>query len=93
MTKANKVNTNTTGEQSVRLLIELKGSSTQNVLVPTSTTQSVQGFMGSMENKFGCKFDQVMIASNGGHYKVENHYTVGQCFKDFDHVLLQAAKA
>ena len=95
MTKDKKVNS--VSDQSVRLLIkiEAKGQTApHNVLVPTSTTQTVQGFMSAMETKFGkeFKFDQVKIKSDCGEYQVDKQYTVGQCFKDFDHVVLQGAK-
>lgn len=82
---------------SVRLLtkIEIKGSgSQQNILVPAPVAQTVQGFMGSMETKFNreYKFEQVLIDSQNGQFKVENQYTIGQCFKDFDNIIVKGSK-
>ena len=83
---------------SVRLLakIEIKGQGMpHNILVPATSAQTVQGFMKSMEEKFNkeFKFDQVLIDSQNGQYKVENQYTIGQCFKDFDNVIVKGTQS
>ena len=99
--QADKSNAKVQSEQgsvpSVRLLtkIEIKGSGMpHNLLVPAPVGQTVQGFMGSMETKFAkeYKFDQVFIESQNGQYKVENQYTIGQCFKDFDNIIVKGSK-
>ena len=82
---------------SVRLLakIEIKGSGMpHNILVPATSAQTVQGFMKSMEEKFNkeFKFDHVLIDSQNGQYKVESQYTIGQCFKDFDNIIVKGSK-
>ena len=47
--------------------------------------------MASLEEKFTnkYKFNQVLIESQNGQYEVENQYTIGQCFKDFDNIIVK----
>lgn len=51
--------------------------------------------MKSMEEKFNkqFKFDHVLIDSQNGQYKVENQYTIGQCFKDFDNIIVKGTQS
>ena len=50
--------------------------------------------MASMEEKFTnkYKFNQVLIESQNGQYEVENQQTIGQCFKDFDNIIVKGTQ-
>ena len=83
---------------SVRLLtkIEVAGSLSQhNLLIPAPVSDSIASFMKSMEDKFAneYRFEDAFIECQNGLYKVENKYTIGQCFKDFDNVVLKGKMA
>ena len=92
-----KLQSDVSSTPSVRLLtkIEIKDSSIpHNLLIPAPMSHTVRAFLSSMESKFKSeyKFHQLFIESQNGQYRVENQYTIGQCFKDFDNVLIKGSK-
>ena len=79
---------------SVRLLakIEIKDTKiSHKLLLPAPISGSVESLLKSIESKFSNSytFDEVFIEP--GLYKVENHFTIEQCFKDFDNILVKGS--